>query len=192
MSAPAWIVYRIRFADGAEYVGVTSRPLADRIYAHRNKRACNAELTARLRAGDPWEAETLSGHRTKDAALEAERREVARLAKPINVFGATAPRAVVRSGAAAPQATPYGLRVRRRPRRARRYSRSNRRQRCSVCRRELAAERFCSDPSRSSGLMSRCKDCERDIRREVERAGTDASARSLARSLAVARLRSAA
>lgn len=195
MTDGRWIVYRIRFPDdAAEYVGITSRPLADRIYAHRNRGPTNVELSARLRAGDAWEASTISRHRTKDAALEAERREVARLRRPINVFGVTAPRAVARTAAMAPLAEPLELARgrRRRSRRVRRYGRTGRRQRCSVCRRELSSERFCSDPSRSSGLMSRCKDCEREIRREARRAGPDPGARSLARSLAVARIRSAA
>lgn len=156
MSA-TWRVYQIVFrADGGTYVGRTRQKVRERVYRHR-RRPVNAELAARLAADDAHEVSVLSAHASEEAAARAEEAAIAALERPINVAGARAPRAVLRRA--------DWPRVDRQPgrdgRRGRLYERRDGAARCSVCRRVLPSAEFTTDRTRSSGLSSRCRRCER-------------------------------
>ena len=82
---PRHYVYRIRFADGAAYIGVTKNKLNWRVRQHKYRSSSsNSELHRRLNS-EPFTAVILSKHNSRERAVEREWEEICRLEKPINV-----------------------------------------------------------------------------------------------------------
>lgn len=144
--APVWQVYKITFADGCEYVGMTCQTVRQRITKHKNPDSfTNLALRQRLIAGVPFAWVVLSRHRKKCRAESAELRAIRKLSKPLNIAGLTpAPRILK---------TP-----------PRRYDDKHPAATCSLCGKTKSADCFNSDRSRFNGMDSRCKDCSYQLR----------------------------
>lgn len=83
---PRHYVYRISFADGAAYVGVTKNTLTWRVRHHKNRStSSNFELHRRLNS-QPFTAVILSKHNSREKAIQREWEEICRLDKPLNVY----------------------------------------------------------------------------------------------------------
>lgn len=163
-----WKVYKIRFEDGFEYVGITKYSVPDRIRRHVQA-PINAELSRRIIAEQPY-LYTVLHDEIKDVseAHRLESQEIRELEKPINISGVD-PEKAVHFGH--PQ-TPENIR-----RRLRHTSKRTRdvypprkgRYMCSICRVKKEHTEFQQDRSRFNGLNSRCKSCgnERYRRRKA-------------------------
>ena len=154
-------IYKIVFDDGAAYVGQTSRLIPIRIKAHSNwSSACNSQLFARLNRGDRHDIQVLSRHQSKRVADEAERSEISKLEKPLNRFGIREERFQSDESNPSP---PKNARGRKNRRYAQRYYPDRRpgNYRCRVCYQLKRDYEYHSDGSRSCGLSSVCKNCDR-------------------------------
>lgn len=81
-----WAIYRISYADGAAYVGQTSRAVAKRVEEHIAK---TPAIKRRSDLGLHAHVEVLAEGLTRRQALARERREIGRLRRPLNVAGPT-------------------------------------------------------------------------------------------------------
>ena len=166
-----YTIYRIRFSDGAEYIGRTRQTLEDRIkqvrYANQG-RAANIELTDRLNgrhfSDSSHTIEVLEQGLDYATALYLENRYIKSTRCPINKTGHRPWNP--ENGAALPpplRESPSALRYHWKPRSSGMHV-------CSECREYLDAQAFPSDSSRFNGLNSRCRECERKRNRKRYRA----------------------
>lgn len=81
-----WSVYRISYADGAAYVGQTGRSVSGRVAEHL---ASTPSIRQRSLVGLSADVEVLAQGLTRRQALRRERREIARLRRPLNIVGPT-------------------------------------------------------------------------------------------------------
>ena len=98
-------VYRITFAHGAQYVGITSRSIIDRLEQHfggspwgdypapalehaARQGLGTPAIVQRAAAGVSWSVEVLASGLSATAARARERAEIAVLEKPLNAIGA--------------------------------------------------------------------------------------------------------
>ena len=86
-------VYRLTFADGSAYVGMTGREVLNRIEEHfgageRGNGIGNLGIRERAALG-PWRIEVLASGLSRDDAMALERLETARLPAALNVQNAT-------------------------------------------------------------------------------------------------------
>ena len=151
-------IYKIQFDDGAAYVGQTRRSVVQRLADHKCK-PVNTELALRLRSPEQnYAVSVISRHRKQQTADDRERAEIAKLTRPINVIkhrGMQPAKGVLAPGTHPP------FRYHRRPKK---YPRDEaRRQACRHCRETKPADRYHTDPSRSSGLASACSACKNRI-----------------------------
>ena len=100
-----WHVYRIRFADGAAYVGMTGRTVTERLTQHLNGDG-SPRVRHRRPAGEAYRFDVLASGLTERVARRLERAEIAELARPLNL-------ALPASGAQtpAPRTLPSSVRV---------------------------------------------------------------------------------
>ena len=85
-----WSVYRIRFEDGAAYVGITGRTVTHRLGQHLRGDGA-AGVRQRRRAGVAYRFDVLASGLTEREARRIELAEIARLRQPLNVTGARPP-----------------------------------------------------------------------------------------------------
>ncbi len=148
-------IYRIGFADGRAYVGVTSKEVAVRIRQHGQLHAAvNMELYRRLSAGQPYELTILAADVPAGKAYARELAFIHAEVDPLNRLSRLAPEArtipITPSNA---YNRPYKAgRRRNKPVRPGTYT-------CSLCRDRLPHTAFYKDRTRFNGLHSRCKDC---------------------------------
>ena len=86
-------VYRLTFADGSAYVGMTGRDILNRIQEHfgageRNDGIGNIAIQERATLG-AWRIEVLASGLSRDDAIALERQEIARLPAALNAQNAT-------------------------------------------------------------------------------------------------------
>ena len=86
-------VYRLTFADGSAYVGMTGRDILDRIEEHfgageRGDGIGSHAIQNRAALG-AWRIEVLASGLSRDNARALERQEIARLPAALNVHNAT-------------------------------------------------------------------------------------------------------
>jgi len=86
-------VYRLTFADGSGYVGMTGRDVLNRIEEHfgageRGDGIGNLDIRERAALG-AWRIEVLDSGLSRDDAMARERQETARLSAALNVQNAT-------------------------------------------------------------------------------------------------------
>ena len=82
-----WSVYRIRFADGAAYVGQTHHRVVWRLAQHLSGDG-SPRVLQRRNAGVAYRIDVLaSGLLTERVAQRIERAEIAKLAKPLKLSG---------------------------------------------------------------------------------------------------------
>ena len=148
-------IYRIGFADGRAYVGVTSKEVAVRIRQHGQLHAAvNMELYRRLSASQPYELTILAADVPAGKAYARELAFIHAEANPLNRLSRLAPEA--RTLPLTPSNTysrPYRAgRRRNKPVRPGTYT-------CSLCRDRLPHTAFYKDRTRFNGLHSRCKEC---------------------------------
>lgn len=87
-----WRVYRISFADGAAYVGITRQYIAKRVAEHLNcrfqgrvpNREGSAAVRQRVAAGVQCRVECLAAGLTEHEARDRESAEIRRLKRPLN------------------------------------------------------------------------------------------------------------
>ncbi len=176
-------IYKLKFADGAEYVGQTRQDLRVRLRQHVHA-PVNHELRRRLTAGEPYGVDILSQHGSQFWADWHERRAIRSLAKPINKTD----RIGRMPGSGNP---PLSGRSMFTGRRGKLYPRDESRvQTCRICRMRMAAEYFHSDSSRSTGLASKCKQCASAIGDAMRKARQAGEATSTAYRTIVLALRS--
>ena len=85
-------IYRIGFADGRAYVGVTSKKVAVRIRQHGQLHAAvNMELYRRLSAGQPYELTILAAGVPAGKAYACELAFIHAEANPLNRLSRLAP-----------------------------------------------------------------------------------------------------
>ena len=101
-------VYRITFADGAQYVGITKRGVVDRLEQHLGADPWGQDtapppLTAyryalgtlaivtRVAAGVRWTIEVIDSGLEEQEARQREKVEIARLTRPLNGSGPVRP-----------------------------------------------------------------------------------------------------
>lgn len=165
-----WIqIYLLRFTDGTRYVGQTVQPLEHRIRQHGDYRTTGSGgLVERIREGLLMEAVVLSCHRKQAAA---DRAEAAAIRRESRRYGPGSSVAVINRGGNI-------VRLPSEPA-ARRDGKYPRRESpavvCSWCRRSQPSSVYRSDRSRSSGLGSRCRECE-NVRLKARRNDSDAGA----------------
>lgn len=156
-----WTVYRLEFPDdGAQYVGITSLQLEERLGTHANTQARagngNQELRARLRAGDKHYVHRVASGLTEDEARMREAGAIRLLERPINITHATAPQMRRYTGEAPENPIDWGAGRKKWPRcpepRPGCY-------RCSVCREVKPHWEYQRDKHRFNGLDSRCREC---------------------------------
>ena len=148
-------IYRIGFADGRAYVGVTSKEVAVRVRQHGQLySAVNMELYKRLSAGLPYELTILAADVPAGKAYARELAFIHAEPAPLNRLSPLDPG--VRTLPLTPSSTysrPYRAgRRRNKPVRPGTYT-------CSLCRDRLPHTAFYKDRTRFNGLHSRCKDC---------------------------------
>ena len=85
-----WHVYRIRFADGRAYVGMTSKAVAERVAQHLCGEGSPAVRQLRD-AGVAYRIEVLASVRTERVARRIENREISKLPRPLNRAGPVRP-----------------------------------------------------------------------------------------------------
>ena len=81
-----WHVYRIRFADGSAYVGMTRKAVSERVAQHLQGEGSPA-VSQRRAAGVAYRIEVLASVRTERAARLTENREISKLPRPLNRAG---------------------------------------------------------------------------------------------------------
>jgi predicted GIY-YIG superfamily endonuclease len=86
-------VYRLTFADGSAYAGMTGRDVLNRIEEHfgageRGSGIGNLGIRERAALGS-WRIEVLASGLSRDDAMALERQETARLPAALNVQNAT-------------------------------------------------------------------------------------------------------
>lgn len=200
-----YLIYRITFEDGAQYVGQTKvQPLksgkmrsdeqavAIRINKHKIHPA-NWELSVRL-GTEPYTAEVVSSHSRRDGADTAERAAIAKLEKPINKYwtGYKKERAIKHTPCNVVSSYQYGqmrtfAHTKKKSKR-RKYKRclDTERYRCRICFVTQLAVNFHTDRNRSCGIGSKCKSCQKRLQYAINAAnaimlkegrtlGTDAS-----------------
>ena len=87
-----WRVYRISFADGAAYVGITRQYIAKRVAEHLNcrfqgrvpNREGSAAVRQRVAAGVQCRVECLAAGLAEHEARDRESAEIRRLKRPLN------------------------------------------------------------------------------------------------------------
>ena len=147
-------IYRIGFADGRAYVGVTSKEVAVRIRQHGQLHAAvNMELYRRLSTGQPYELTILAADVPVGKAYARELAFIHAEANPLNRLTRLAPEARTLP------LPPSNARRRYRCRRTRNKSVRPGMYTCSLCRDRLPHTDFYKDRTRFNGLHSRCKDC---------------------------------
>lgn len=77
-------IYKIEFKDGAEYVGQSDRPLAERLLEHFDDEKGSRKVYKRLCAGQCFRVHVLSEGLTKDQATADEDMLIKGLPKPLN------------------------------------------------------------------------------------------------------------
>ena len=157
-------IYKITFNDGAAYVGQTIHDLEYRVAHHCNSPS-NWELHKRLKRGSKYTVEllckALPGH-----AHVVEAREISKLEKPLNITHA--------NGKSVGQRTPKthtgkmkkwgtGKKIPYPRRKTGQFH-------CYVCDGWFGPESFYTSKHRSSGLTSRCIECDKHIKRNMSRA----------------------
>ena len=167
------IVYRLRFADGAVYIGRTRMTLAKRLERHLSKPA-NTRAYRRLRAGMRVDIDVLRRRLDAQEAHEAEIEELGRAENLLNVFmpgrnggpGERIPEAKRMPVTAFDLAAAMSDETRKKkskPWSERKVYRVSPPRpgvyRCSKCQRWLDWRRFSRDRSRFNGLDSRCRSC---------------------------------
>ena len=93
----AYSVYRIRFADTAEYFGCTSQDLASRIYQHTAD-SHNEGVAERMDAGMDFEVSLMAQGLAKPKALELERGYIRTGSNILNTLGPGIPSRQRRAG----------------------------------------------------------------------------------------------
>ena len=150
-----YIIYKISFVDGFEYVGMTRYTVEDRIRRHIQA-PDNAELSDRLSKMD-YSTFILHTDVPASRVYSLEREEIARLTHPINIKGASV---YIDWGR---EISPRNISRKRKrnvfPPREGEYV-------CSRCRIKKQHLEFGRDRSRFNGLNSRCKVCERKRHKE--------------------------
>ena len=147
-------IYRIGFADGRAYVGVTSKEVSVRIRQHGQLHAAvNMELYKRLSAGQPYELTILAADVPAAKAYARELAFIHAEADPLNRLTRLAPEARTLP------LTPSNARRRYRPRRKRNKPVRPGMYTCSLCRDHLPHTAFYKDRTRFNGLHSRCQEC---------------------------------
>ena len=81
-----WHVYRILFADGSAYVGMTGQPVVERLGQHLSGNG-SPRVWQRYRDGAAYRFDVLASVRTEHAAQNIEHAEIAKLAHPLNLAG---------------------------------------------------------------------------------------------------------
>lgn len=164
----SWKVYRIQFEDdGATYIGITHRTLEARLAHHATHyknypgQAGNAELNARLRAGDHYYARVIAEFKNKADAQQRELLEIRKEPRPINIYGTNLPQKVkymIKDGK--PRKTIWPKKKRNKARKKGSYQ-------CGWCKEIKDAADFGSDCTRYNGLNSRCRECTSAYRRAI-------------------------
>ena len=151
--ATSWQVYKLDFTNGDEYVGITSKSMMERLTQHE-RNPVNQRVKRNLTTpGVNYTATTISRHRSKDAALRRERREIQRLTQPINYTGLSPEqRAEVKS-----RVEPVRRVVK--PQRIPPQS-----AKCYKCGKRKHRSDFYHDKTRVQGIASRCIACTRVAR----------------------------
>ena len=98
-------VYRIHFADGAEYFGITSQDLAKRIEQH-TAASHNEGVAERMDTGMDFEISLMAQGITKPRALELERGYIRTGKNLLNLIGPNLPRRQQRT---ATRRTPFSI-----------------------------------------------------------------------------------
>lgn len=152
------VVYQLRFDDGKIYTGIT-KDIRNRLGQHRQKNS-PAKLLAQLKTGVPYKCVIVWKCDDRQDAIEMEQGCIDLVADAFNLNSH--------------RFQSVGVGSNRRPGR-KNYRRidDSRATRCSWCRQIKQAIEYNSDKSRSSGLMSRCKDCLKEWNRERWRAIRD-------------------
>lgn len=163
-------IYRIQFEeDGAAYVGITHRTLEARLAHHARKyikywgQGGNAELNARMRNGDVYNARVLAEFTDLKKAAEYEFYQIQMLEKPININGTKKAQAKKYTNF---KPTDERMQWRKRKPKARKEGQF----RCCWCKQNKYAHEFGSDQTRWNGLNSRCKDCVSAYRKAIREA----------------------
>lgn len=170
--ADLYHIYRYDFDDGSAYVGRTKQSLAARHSSHRN-RPVNRYLWHQLRRYPDTKPELIGSYTTLTEAVAAERQALAALDKPLNAVWISTERFVPEgcNGRLADNSPiAYALLGRTRNGevkiRDRRYPRvQTGSYRCRTCYQHKPPEAYCTETGRSSGIASRCRECNKHVRR---------------------------
>ena len=182
-------IYKISFPDGSAYVGQTRKSISLRLSQHRGSSPCNSILQGKLLIMKPT-VEILSRCREQGAADREEKEQIMQLEKPINRYVGGRR---INSNPEAPLLSNNRWSKKRNRRERRKYPRkASGHHVCSWCWRKLPVSEFHSDPCRSVGLSSRCRECvlaqDRE-RNEAIRKGKSTSAAYMRTKLARQALR---
>ncbi|MCY4129002.1 MAG: GIY-YIG nuclease family protein [Gammaproteobacteria bacterium] len=167
-------IYRLSFWDGTQYVG-QSRNVKKRLLDHF-KSPSNAELHMHLLSDLHYKLEILSRHRKQEVADREERKQIDRLAFPLNrILGngqfrkSCAPRLARSEPFAALKPSTKAKHAKAKL--ARRYKARDKGTPVGPgCREEKDVSEFYRDACRSSGRASRCKICSTFRQQKIQQA----------------------
>ena len=161
-------VYKLSFPEyNAHYIGVTKRYLTERLHGHKHS-PVNFLVGKYLREGAEYRMHEIATYKKRGNALKREAAEIERERVLASCVGGTTILNVADTGLASElvslstaKRTPEHKRIGMFAKKSgRKYARKSSAQKCSWCYRILPASNFHSDPTRSSGLMSRCRECQ--------------------------------